>query len=426
MQIFKNNAESTLAVSINSTDVVPMNVQVTAGHGDRFPLVSTIGADYFDITLESAAGLVEIFRIKQRTAGSDVMVVDSRARESTAAQNWTTSPATVVGLRMTAAAVETVLAHPAVSVGAHAATAISNAPTGGIAATTVQAAINELDTDKEAAGVAAGLIAAHEVAANPHPDYTTTAELAAGLATKQNSDPLLTALAAQTTAANRLQGYSNVDTPLLYTVGVDSGNIPVVGATSTASTSLAGLAKKAVAGSIAAGTADLYPDAALVKTAITAAAGGVISYTGTGGIASPGARITSTASFPLDNTIPQITEGLALLDVTFTPSRVGAVIEIEAVMNIDNGTSGLVILAIFAAGGANAVSLALFQTPALANSAMPVRCVHRYTAVGTTPVVFNLRGGAFPGGFNCVYNAGDAAYTLGDLFLGYIVAREVA
>lgn len=38
--------------------------------------------------------------------------------------------------------------HPAASSGAHAASAISNTPAGNIAATTVQAAINELDSDK--------------------------------------------------------------------------------------------------------------------------------------------------------------------------------------------------------------------------------------------------------------------------------------
>lgn len=194
-QLFKNNSESTLAVAINSTDVVPMNVQVAAGHGDRFPLIATVGADYFDITLESAAGLVEIFRIKQRTSGSDVLVVDSRARESTTAKSWSTSPATVVGLRLTAATVESVLAHPAVTTAAHAASAISYAPAGNIAATTVQAAINELDSEKEAAGTASSTMSAHTGAADPHTQYALDTDLTSGLAGKQAADATLTALA---------------------------------------------------------------------------------------------------------------------------------------------------------------------------------------------------------------------------------------
>lgn len=160
-QLFKNNSESTLAVAINSTDVVPMNIQVAAGQGDRFPLIATVGADYFDITLESAAGLVEIFRIKQRTTGSDVLVVDSRARESTTAQSWATSPATIVGLRLTAATVQSVLAHPAVTTAAHAASAISYAGSTNLSATNVEAALDELDSEKEVAGTAASAVAAH-------------------------------------------------------------------------------------------------------------------------------------------------------------------------------------------------------------------------------------------------------------------------
>jgi hypothetical protein len=46
-------------------------------------------------------------------------------------------------------------AHTGATVGAHAATAIANTPAGGIAATTVQAAINELDSEKLATGATA-------------------------------------------------------------------------------------------------------------------------------------------------------------------------------------------------------------------------------------------------------------------------------
>ena len=52
---------------------------------------------------------------------------------------------------------------------AHPASSIVNTPAGGIAATDVQAALNELDTDKEAAGTAAAAITAHEGDATAHP-----------------------------------------------------------------------------------------------------------------------------------------------------------------------------------------------------------------------------------------------------------------
>lgn len=66
---------------------------------------------------------------------------------------------------------------------------ITNVPAGGIAATNVQAAITELDTEK-----------------------ATTAALTAGLATKQPLDATLTALAALVTVADRL----------VYSTGADA------------------------------------------------------------------------------------------------------------------------------------------------------------------------------------------------------------
>jgi len=56
---------------------------------------------------------------------------------------------------------------------------IGNVPAGGIAATNVQAALNELDGDKEAAGTAASAVAAHVAAPDPHPQYALEADFAA-------------------------------------------------------------------------------------------------------------------------------------------------------------------------------------------------------------------------------------------------------
>lgn len=210
-QLFKNKAASTLAVAINSTDTVPMNITVVAGHGDHFPLIATIGADYFDVTLENASGTTEIFRIKQRTTGSDVLVVDSRARESTAAANWSTGA--LVELRMTAAAVETLVNHASDPADAHAASAITNTPAGNLAATTVQGALDELQTELDAAtsglaGHLADAADAHDASAisllDAATNFTATevesalAELATG---KQPLDATLTAISDETLGA---------------------------------------------------------------------------------------------------------------------------------------------------------------------------------------------------------------------------------
>lgn len=59
---------------------------------------------------------------------------------------------------------------------AHDASAISFSATGAIASTDVQSAIAELDTEKETAGTALAVIAIHEAAADPHPQYQKESE----------------------------------------------------------------------------------------------------------------------------------------------------------------------------------------------------------------------------------------------------------
>lgn len=54
---------------------------------------------------------------------------------------------------------------------------IGNVPAGGIAATNVQAALNELDGDKEVAGAAAAAIATHVGLPDPHVQYVPYSEL---------------------------------------------------------------------------------------------------------------------------------------------------------------------------------------------------------------------------------------------------------
>jgi hypothetical protein len=141
----KNNAFSTLAGSI--TDVAT-SLTVAAGHGDRYPVI--VAPDYSYLTLEDSVGNREIVKVTARAAASDTMTI-VRAQDSTLARAWAAGD--VVELRPIAllmqTAVNDITDHIADTADAHDASAISNVPSGGIAATTVQAALNELDTEKE-------------------------------------------------------------------------------------------------------------------------------------------------------------------------------------------------------------------------------------------------------------------------------------
>lgn len=134
-----NNAFSTLAGSING---VVTSLTVNTGHGDRFPVIA--GADYTYVTLENVAGNIEIVKVTARATTSDVLTI-VRGQDGTTARNW--SAGDIVELRMVAALMDIALAHVDDTSGAHLASAITNTPAGSIAATTVQAAITELDSD---------------------------------------------------------------------------------------------------------------------------------------------------------------------------------------------------------------------------------------------------------------------------------------
>jgi hypothetical protein len=189
---YKNNASSTLAgaLGVNTTTLT-----VATGHGDRFPVAS--GADYFKLTLQKSGGM-EIVKVTSRVASSDSMTIE-RAQEGTTALSF--SIGDIVSLRATADSYNSIDAHIESTTAAHSASAIANIPAGGISATNVQAALNELDSEKEPAGA----VAAHVAAADPHPQYLTSAE---GNAAYQPLNANLTAESNLTGAANKLPYYT--------------------------------------------------------------------------------------------------------------------------------------------------------------------------------------------------------------------------
>ena len=65
-QLFRNNAFSNLGAPLTN---VATTLTVTAGHGDRFPVVTA--PDFCLLTLQDASNNIEIVRVTARTAGSD-------------------------------------------------------------------------------------------------------------------------------------------------------------------------------------------------------------------------------------------------------------------------------------------------------------------------------------------------------------------
>jgi len=149
-QLFTNAARSLLQASILSTDT---SLTVEAAKADLFPVANTgtgsvpaTTTDWFKATLQDSSGNIEIVYVRTRAAASAILSNVMRGQEGTTVRAF--SAGVVVGLRITAADVQASIALKADLVAAGGAALVGNTPAGNIAASTVQAAINELDAEK--------------------------------------------------------------------------------------------------------------------------------------------------------------------------------------------------------------------------------------------------------------------------------------
>jgi hypothetical protein len=153
---FTNNASATLATGINTSVTT---IAVTAGQGAQFP--SLTSGEFFYATLVDSSNNLEIVKVTARS--SDTLTV-VRGQDGTVPRSYIAGDK--LELRVVAAALNAMISDAATysdtintnltnhlndTADAHDASAISFSPTGAIAATDVQAAIAELDTEKLAA-----------------------------------------------------------------------------------------------------------------------------------------------------------------------------------------------------------------------------------------------------------------------------------
>lgn len=94
MQLFKNNAFSSLAAGLSAAATT---MTLAAGQGDRFPEVGA--PDFCMLTLQDAANNIEVVRVTARAGGADSLTI-VRAQEGTTARSW--SIGDIVELRITA------------------------------------------------------------------------------------------------------------------------------------------------------------------------------------------------------------------------------------------------------------------------------------------------------------------------------------
>lgn len=220
---FTNNASGALASSIGTSTT---SIVLQTGQGALFPSL-TVG-DYFYATLVDSSNNLEIIKV---TARSSDTLTATRAQDGTTARSFIAGDK--VELRPVAAdfgdIVTLIEDHIADTVAAHAATAIANTPAGGIAATTVQAAIDELDSEKfpKAGGAITGATTVTASGADAIKGSTDGATKFGVIAENTNSGTTITFKMAGANSSNRLfQGLKNSS----EVIGCDEdGNLDVVG-----------------------------------------------------------------------------------------------------------------------------------------------------------------------------------------------------
>jgi hypothetical protein len=190
-----DNAATTLATGISNSPSVTSLVLTNAAN---FPVINHggTGTEYTYVTLYDAAGNIETVKVTRRDTGSNTLtIVRGTAAGITGVTDvsclaWA-GTTTGVACRLIAQTVNEMVAvsaagHAATATGAHAATAISFSPTGGIAATTVQAAIAELDSEKSASGHTH--TGTYQPASANLDEYAAVNPTAAGLALLDDAD----------------------------------------------------------------------------------------------------------------------------------------------------------------------------------------------------------------------------------------------
>lgn len=230
----------------------------------------------------------------------------------------------------------------------------------------------------------------------------------------QPLDATLTALAAQVTAANNVQAYSGPDATLLLSTGTASGNIPLVGTTSATET-IAGLSEIATQAEAVAGTADN-----VVMTPLKARQAQRILqvvHLDTGAVA------TGTTIIPLDDTIPQQTEGDQYMTLAITPIAANSILRVDVTANMTPSVSAWLITALFRDAGVDSVGVLGAVSSGISGTTATGSI--RVTAGSTATTTFKVRVGMDRAG-TTTFNGVSAGRIFGGAMASSIRITEIA
>ena len=137
-----------------------------------------------------------------------------------------------------------------------------------------------------------------------------------------------------------------------------------------------------------------------------------------------GAMATGTTLVPVDNTIPQITEGDEYMTLAVTPRSGGSILKIDVVITLSHSVgSQQMVAALFQDAGADALAVG----PTLSGAAtgwITINFSHRIASVSTAARTFRVRAGSNGAG-TTTFNGISGTARLGGVIASSITITEI-
>ena len=133
---------------------------------------------------------------------------------------------------------------------------------------------------------------------------------------------------------------------------------------------------------------------------------------------------TGTTIIPLDDTIPQNTEGTQFMSLAFTPKKANSILKIECIVNqAASLADSMHVLALFRDSTANAVGVSIAQGVSSAFN-VNIKCTAFVSAGAITPTTFYVRTGGNAAG-TITFNGRSGARVYGGALASSITITEI-
>jgi hypothetical protein len=137
--------------------------------------------------------------------------------------------------------------------------------------------------------------------------------------------------------------------------------------------------------------------------------------------------VTGTTLLPIDNTIPQITEGDQIFTLSITPKLASSVLLLELSMYATSGSNRFIYgAAVFRDGAANAICAGINRFAA-DNGVSPMGIIFRTTSNSTAATTFTVRAGTNLANANFFLNGnGTSGFFGGTLYSSFTITEIAA